>query len=85
MWETIRRLAEDAGVHMQYCDLSGARAVVDKTLSGYIVLVDPRYDEAVQQRAIMHELLHIYLGHLDHRSYLLEEIKEAEVISIAGR
>lgn len=48
----------------------------------YLVLLDIRLNRDKAFETLKHEMMHIILGHLDHRSHLTYEEQEAEVENI---
>lgn len=75
----IEKLAIIYDVVIKRQRLWGVRATVSKYQLGYLILVDDRLPEDALERTLMHEFLHIILGHLDERADEDEELKEIEV------
>lgn len=57
----------------------GCEGAARKSKDGYIVLIDYRLTRKRAIEVLEHEMMHILLGHLDYRSGLTYEEKEAEV------
>lgn len=76
--ETVAKIADQYGARISTRRLYGCRAYVQKYDAEYLILVDDTLSNEAQALAILHELLHIELGHLDDDTKTADE-KEQEV------
>ena len=77
--EHIHELALIYDATIQPYPLRGARGYVQKFREGYLILVDDWLSGHALERTLMHEFLHIKLGHLDERVDIEDDQKEEEV------
>jgi len=75
----VRQTIDRYAVTVRRAQLPACRGLSHKLPDGYLVLIDDRLTQGRAERALLHELLHIKLGHFDHRADLPEWLKELEV------
>lgn len=67
------------GVYVYEFDLENLKGLSIKSGDDYIILINESLNRKSQQEALVHELLHIELGHLDEYKHLPNSWKEKEV------
>jgi len=75
----IERFIAKNGVTVRRHPLPACKGLAKKAKDGYLILVDDRLDNAQALDVLLHELMHIKLGHFDGRQDLPEWLKEKEV------
>lgn len=74
----MEEIIRDYNVRVVFKQLEGARGMVQKKDTGYVVVLAEHLSDERRNKSLAHELGHIVLGHLDERSYLSESDKEIE-------
>lgn len=80
----ILRRINKVGARVVLTRLPGARAACRKDQEGYLIVVNEELSDDERAAAVLHELAHIELGHLDN-DVLSEDDKENEVRKITSR
>jgi len=75
----IRQTIDRYGITVRRIKLSACRGLSYKLTDGYLVLIDSELDSHKALDVLLHELMHIKLGHFDGRQDLPEWLKEKEI------